>query len=578
MYERSGIDKPAISKSLPQYYNYIVAAVLLGLGIYEAVIYFDYKVVPSPDFPAFVRVGHRILAGDIPWGDKRAPVVGFLQAIISHFVGGQHPDLTAGRLLNALIYPFTGLLIWLTGRKTIGCLSAFIISLLCLINPWTIQYFQEPIAEIPLFFFTVLTLFFLSRRSRWAYFFASVAMMVRYEGATLILITFILDQIEAKSRKERLATFLWSFLATIPLLLWMVGLFVNWNSTGTTHYLKEMGVAAKGKNVPLEYLLLIWKASIQPLLVFPPYWSPSIAGLFQFFTKVVLAAGSLWAVGYGIWKRQWQILAYVLFLILYTIIHIVYSVVDPRFCITTNWMQLILLVYGLEKFYALINHNNKVPTLVIVGLQTLLLVFTGVWLFQLYPYLERVEPVSPVSRYLPYVAMASALVVIFTRIVLAQKVQFFLRYSAVGALACVMILANQFTLASTVKDGKLDLEFKLLADWYVAHAEADDKMVTSIPHIVRIFAPQYSNFFVAKQSIMGENAEDFVAKCYAQNITYVAWDSRIGFNVGGRYYKLWGIENINMLSRPQDVGPYEFVTQVVANQQRYINIFRLKKF
>ncbi len=576
-HEPGRIDDRIISKSSPHYYNYIVAVVLLGFGVYEAVIYFDHKVVPSPDFPAFVRVGHQILLGDIPWGDKRAPVVGLLQAIISYFVGGQHPDLTAGRLLNALIFPFTGLLIWLTCRKTIGCFPAFIISILSLINPWTIQYFQEPIAEIPLFFFTVLTFFFLSRRSRWAYLFASIAMMVRYEGAALIVVTFLLNQIEAKTRKDRLMAFVWSFLAAIPLLAWMAGLIVNWHSTGTTHYLKEMGVTAEGKNVPLEYLALIWRASIQPLFIFPPSWPPRLTVWFSFFTKIMLTIGSFWAFGYGVWKRQWEILAYAIFLVLYTIIHIAYSVIDPRYCIMTNWIQLLLLFYGLEKFYLLIQNSNKISSAAIVGLQVILLFFLCIWIFYLYPCLEKLSPISPVSRHIPHVAIASVLVILVAKILPMQNMRGIFSLVVGSVLLCLMILSNQFTLASTVQDGKLDIEFKLLADWYVAHAEPDTKMVTSMPHIVRIFAPKQSSAFVAKQTIIGKNADDFINQCYTQNITYVAWDSRIGFNVGGRYYKLWGIQDINMLNRPQNVGPYEFVTQIVATPKRYINIFRLKK-
>jgi hypothetical protein len=66
-----------------------------------------------------------------------------------------------------------------------------------------------------------------------------------------------------------------------------------------------------------------------------------------------------------------------------------------------------------------------------------------------------------------------------------------------------------------------------------------------------------------------------VQKCYQKNITYITWDSRIGLRPGSRYYELWKIENIAFLRKPKNVGHYEFVTQIKADEKSYINVFRL---
>jgi hypothetical protein len=77
--------------------------------------------------------------------------------------------------------------------------------------------------------------------------------------------------------------------------------------------------------------------------------------------------------------------------------------------------------------------------------------------------------------------------------------------------------------------------------------------------------------------VNAESPSDFVKKCYDEDITYVAWDSRLGLNPGNEYYKFWGLKNIAMLAQPRSIGPYEFITQIRANEMRYIYIFRLRK-
>jgi len=74
-----------------------------------------------------------------------------------------------------------------------------------------------------------------------------------------------------------------------------------------------------------------------------------------------------------------------------------------------------------------------------------------------------------------------------------------------------------------------------------------------------------------------DSPADFVKNCYKKNISYIAWDSRIGFTPKNKYYRNWGCKNIAMLAQPKDNGPYQFIKQIKLNQRRFINIFRVKK-
>ncbi|MFC1677862.1 hypothetical protein ACFL3G_12485 [Planctomycetota bacterium] len=146
----------------------------------------------------------------------------------------------------------------------------------------------------------------------------------------------------------------------------------------------------------------------------------------------------------------------------------------------------------------------------------------------------------------------------------------------VSLIVCLVIVSNQFVLVRVVGNGQRNIEFKLLADWYRDNVEPGQKLVTTMPGLVSIFVPERENLLVHTGNIDAESAEDFVRKCYDNNITYIAWDSRLGLYPNDRYYKLWGLKNIAQLSQPARIGPYEFVSQVVANERKYVNIFRLR--
>jgi hypothetical protein len=141
----------------------------------------------------------------------------------------------------------------------------------------------------------------------------------------------------------------------------------------------------------------------------------------------------------------------------------------------------------------------------------------------------------------------------------------------------LFIISNQFTLASLVQDGERDIEFKHLLDWYLENAEKDEKLTMSVPYILETMAPAHKDNFVRVSHIDANNPNEFVIECYKRDITYIAWDSRMGLNPKSRYYKSWKMKNIAPLIKPQDNGPYDFITTLKgAGRYRYINLFRLK--
>lgn len=558
-----------------RYFEFFVIAALFAFGVYHSVLYFGHKVVPNPDFPGFTRVARQLLSLQVPGSFKRAPGLGFLVVFLSNFTGGPSPDLTAGWLLGAILHPFNVILLWLVGKRIIGR-SAMWVAIIAAINPWVVYSLTEPVVETTLLFFVLLTSYFIFRRSRWCYLFASMTAMVRYEGAALIMAAFVIDMISCENKSKRIRALVYAAAATVPLAMWMLGTVINWQSQAATHYLKELGVKGAFGETLSKYISLIWQVGFYPLFVPVPTASKDTVEVLLKMSRMLVAVSLAFGTVYGLYKRRWNILVLLIFFVPYILVHTLHSYVFTRFCTTVNWIVLLLCLYGLQSFWQLINKDGRIPKAIIVVLQGVLLVSAFAWLIQLVPYLPKIAPISRRSVSMPYVAMG-VVAVIFAARRFIYRARYSWRDLSVSALVCLMVVSNQFVLARIMGDGQLDAEFKMLADWYRTNTERGEKLATTMSGIIRMFVPDREEDVMSMSCEKAENPMEYVSQCYERNITYIAWDSRVGYNPDGRYYKLWKMKNVAMLVKPQTLGPYEFVTQIRASKRRFVNIFRLHK-
>jgi len=251
-------------------------ALLLAFGIYHSVLYFGHQPVPHFDFNCFANLGHQLLSFQVPSSFKRVPLVGIMQVLLGHIVGGKSPDFTGGLLLNAILHPLIAVLLWLVGRRIIGK-SALWFAIIAIINPWMLQLLTEAIAEVTLLFSVLTTFYFMFRRSNLCYVFASITTMVRYEGAALIAAAFVMDMIYCESKQQRIRAFAYSALASVPLMIWMTGTLLNWQSEGPTHYLKifsndykkQFSGPIENRTGIIRNMKLLWQVGFRPLFM-PP--------------------------------------------------------------------------------------------------------------------------------------------------------------------------------------------------------------------------------------------------------------------------------------------------------------------
>lgn len=576
-----------------KYFEVFVIIALFAFGVYNSILYFGHTVVPVSDFPDLYRVGREILSFKLPTRFMQAPVLGMLQVCLSYIVGGPDPiNLKAGWLLNAMLYPFSLVLLWLVARQIVGK-SGLWLAVVALINPWVIYLLTEPIVETALLFFTLLTFYFMFRRSMWCYLFASVTTMVRYEGAALILAAFVMDMIDAGDKRQRINAFVYSVFASAPLGLWLLGTFLTWEPD-TFHYFNVWGKDyEKGFKEPVAdrtgvflHLRLLWHVGFRPLLasvtdvkttfglISPtPAEVQSVQALFT-ASKVVAVVGGVFGAVYGLARRNWNILALLIFFVPYFILHALYPYPLQRFHTSIFWIALLIFWFGLRGIWDLINANGRAPRPIVLMLQGLVAVIAVVWLVLLLPYLSKISSISPTSVWLPYAAIALLVVIAAVRIYI-YRLRHVLRELSILSLVSLMIVSNQFRLAPLVNDGQKEAEFKLLVKWYVANAKPGEKMAVYMAGVVKMFAPERAEYIV--QPPKADSPSEFVQACYDQDIAYVVWATREGMGQDHAGYKLLGLDkNMAALREPRDVGPYKYVTQVGA-KRGYVNIFRLER-
>jgi hypothetical protein len=179
--------------------------------------------------------------------------------------------------------------------------------------------------------------------------------------------------------------------------------------------------------------------------------------------------------------------------------------------------------------------------------------------------------------------MSVVLVVLIGGFLLFRKIRSFNFKKTLSALALVAVMffavtSNQFYLSRKVGNGAMDKEFKMLADWYRENAMGK-KMICTMSHVMDLYLPESDQVKMYRYSkIKGSTPEDFVKDCIRQRIDYVAWDSRIGYSPKNKYYRLWKMQRVAFMIKPQDWGPLKFVKKIQNEYypNRFINIYKLQ--
>jgi hypothetical protein len=563
--KKERIDKTLNQTGREKYFTVFASLLLLAVGLYHSIHLFGHRPVPNTDFFAFNRIGHQLWSLQLPSDYKRGPVVGLLQVPLSLLIAGANPDLTASWLLNAILHPFNLLLLWLIGRRFIGR-WAFWVAIVAMTNPWVLWLVTESLAETTYLFFILLSFYLIFRQSHLRYLFASITTMVRYEGAALILVSLVIDIIQTDSKTKRVRAFIYSAMALAPLMLWLTGSFLTSGPAGG-----YIGFIDPGK---LKYfptvLRQLWQVTFNPLITLTLTGQGPLAAL-SLAAKIIAALLFVYGCICGLFKKRTDILALLIFLVPYMIIHMLYVFSVGRFYAVVHWIILLICCYGLQSLWALINKNNRIPRRAVLLAQVGLAIIILLWITLLVPQVSHLHKLSPVCAPLPYVTILTAALALAGYAAI-YKAKLLRPFALAGLLVCAAAFSSQPLLTEAMGRGLRDIEFKLLAQWYLENALPGARLATTGPHIVALFAPEYKSNFVHIGSIKADNPDEFIKSCLDNNITYIAWESRIGFAEGNYYYNIWGMANIANLAKPATTSRYRFLAQIRGGGQ-FINVF-----
>jgi hypothetical protein len=578
-----GPQRPApygLSDATDRRIEVLTGAALFIFGVYYSILYFGYTAVPNGDFISFFQTGKDLLSLRMPASFMVAPVLGLLQNLLAYVSWGPTPYLTAGWLLNAILHPFTVVLLWLVGKKILGGAAVWF-AIIAAINPWTIYSLTQPIVETTYLFFILLTVYLILGRSRWAYPAASVTMMVRYEGAALILAAFIADIIHSKSRGDIIKAIGCSALASMPLAIWLLLTVVTWQ-VGSTHYFnvffsKEYAKAfvepVKDRTGFGLHLQLLWQTGFQPLLMPYPTASADFVEVLIKLSKAIGAVSFLLGCIFAILKRSWEVLVVLLFFVPYFVLHAYYPYPFPRFHSTIFWIAILISWFGLQNLWRSLSDKWPVPKVLVRISQVTITIIAVLWVASLAPYLAKASAFSPRSASMPYAATAVACLLFAGRLYI-ERTRGFLSGLTVLAMMCLMIISNQFSLVRLLGDGKREIEFKMLGEWFAENAGPGDKMAVYNCESAALFAGKFASNITNFPK--ADNPEQLVEKLYEQNFTYVVWATREGMSKQHTGYHLMGLDkNIAFLEKPMSIGPYEFVRQI-GSERGFVNVFHLK--
>ena len=438
----------------------------------------------------------------------------------------------------------------------------------------------EPIAETALLFFTLLTIYYIFRRSRWSYLIASIATMVRYECALLILAAFVIDIIHRKDRRDCLVSLGFSALASIPLFLWMLGTKFH-SEPSSLHYLsifKQMLTGSsediKDKIGIIRHLRIIWVVGYKDLTSVSLTSDNNLSDFVTGMNRILAASSFILGCVIAVLRKNWKVFVLAIFLFPYFLIHAYYPFPIPRFHVPSFWIALLISIYGIYEGIKFVNQKFTIPKGIIILLQLLLTAFFTLWFFSIIPNLKTCANYCPKAILMPWLAIV--VLFLFLILLLIFRYKGILREFCIISIMLVIIISNQLDVAIRLNTGTFDAEFKMLADWYRDEIQGKEKLATTMVSVLNIYLPtEMQKNLVNLREIKGQDLLDYTIKLRENEVTYIAWDRRIEKIVQEAYYNLGHLNNLRALKTPQDNGPYKFVTQI-KNGSQFVNIFKLE--
>jgi len=562
----------------------LAVGLLVAVGVIYSRHFLRHFVFPNSDFVSFLRIGRQWIHFQIPTDMKRAPLFSIITALAGSFFSAPDRNLLGTELYNAIMLPAIMVLIYLASKPFLGR-TALWVALLAGISPWMVRMGSQPLAELTLVALFTATVLCTRRHIKLAYLFAMLGSIARWDMVALIPAVAIADVIR---NRKWLKTGVRTALALIPFGLCMIITKIRLaEAGGGAHYLQ---VLAEERTFELiKDLNFYWQNICSflnaPLLQTSPTGQvENIASLNSaVFSLTALLLGAAFLTGSitAIVKKRWEVIVMLLAAGPYVLVHAMYPYRMSRFCVPVAWIGLVIAAYGALVFWQWLTAKPaaKVPATVLKIVGPVLFI---VWTARIIVTLSYAERQCPGIAWLVKISFC-VIVVGFYILQLARRSKPRLGWLVVPAFLVLAVVSNGAGTGFLMGDGQRGANFKRLALWFLENTDENDRMVTTMAGFMPVYSGLSQKRFAHISRLKPEEAPDFpsfVKECIKEKITLIAWDSRLAGLHNNRYYKLWGLDRIEILGAPfmgrqvRQIGPCKLV-HIIAEGSPKMAIYRI---
>ena len=562
----------------------VAVGLLVTLGLLYSLHFLRHFVFPNSDFASFLDIGRQWLRFQIPNGMKRAPLFSMITASAGRFLPGPDRYLFGTELYNAIMLPLSMVLIYIIGREFLGR-AAIWVAFLAGISPWMIRMGSQPLAELTLIVLFASTVICARSHIKLAYLFAMLASMSRWDMAALIGAVAVVDLIR---NRRWLRTIILTVLASIPFGLCMI--ITKIQLQGLTEGLHYLQILSRGMAFGLfEDLRLYWlnicsflNTQMLHSLASGRVESFKVLNSVVFWlTAPLLAAAFITGSIMAIVRKRWEIIVMLIGAVPYVIAHSLYPYRMSRFCVPAAWVGLVIAAYGAVSFWQWFAGKPKLKLLIVVLQLAGTIVFV-LWAIKIANTLKYADKQCPV---IGRIAVLSSVLAVagFFALQLVRRGRPCMGWLVVPAFLVLAVVSNAAATGFLLGDGQSGANFKRLGMWFLENAADEDRMLMTMPAFMPIYTGLPIERFEHIAGIKPEDAKDFqgfVEECRRRKVTLIAWDSRLAGRREDRYYKLWGLDRIEILAAPlrghkvRYIGPCELI-HVISEGSPKMAVYRI---
>jgi len=563
----------------------LAMAFLVILGLAYSLRFLGHFIFPSPDFVSFLDTGQKWLHFQVPDSMKRAPLFSIITVLAGEFFSRPDRFLLGTELYNVIMFPVALVLIYIVCRRFLGSAAVWV-TLLAGISPRMIWNTSQPLVDITLVALIAATAICAgSKRIRLAYLFAMLASISRWDMVALIPAVWIVDIIRSR---QWLKSVISAAIVSIPFIICMIITKIQLQGhTEGAHYLQVM---AEDTTFELfadlhTYWRHICSFLNAPLLQSLPAGkveaSKSLNAAVFWVTAPILAISFLAGCILAVIRRQWSIIVLLIAMIPYVIVHAMYPYRDPRYAVPAAWIGLAVSAYAIVTSWRWFADRAK-PKFLVPALQLAAAVVFILWAVKISDTLGYAQKQCPALALL--VIVASVIVIIgFLILHITRRCRPSIGWLTLPAFLMLAVISSAVLTGFLMGDGQKGANFRRLGLWFYDNSEYDDKMVSTMSGFMPVYTGLPAKRFIHTGDIKVEDANDFpgfIRQCREENVTLIAWDSRLAGNKNDLYYKLWGLGRIEVLASPflgrpaNYIGPCKLV-HIIGEGSPKIAVYRI---